>query len=176
MNSFLSNDKVCLRALERDDLDALYLLENDMAAGGSSVVKQPVSRQLLWQYIESYTADINVDKQLRLVIADARDTSILVGAIDIYDYDAHDRRGFVGISVLDAVRGQGYGKAALELLCQYAAEVLGMHQLAAVVAADNESSRQLFTSTGFKTCGSLRSWLRRGKHYADALLFQKLFE
>ena len=50
-----------------------------------------------------------------------------------------------------------------------------MHQLAAVVAVDNAPSIALFKSCGFKSTGRLRSWIRRGRTYADALIFQRLF-
>ena len=169
----LSNDIVSLRAVEREDLDTLYILENEMAEGGASVTAQPVSRMILWKYIEDYSADIAADKQLRLMICNAEGTA--VGAVDISDYDAVNRRGYVGISVLKSERGKGYGKAALELLCKYASLTLGLHQLAAQVAVDNEPSRHLFTAVGFKTCGRLRSWLRKDGRFSDALLFQKLF-
>ncbi len=71
--------------------------------------------------------------------------------------------------------GKGMGTKALDLLCSYASEVLGMHQLAAQIACDNEASRRLFDRCGFKPCGMLRSWLRRGRHYADAIIVQRLF-
>ena len=50
-----------------------------------------------------------------------------------------------------------------------------MHQLAAVVAIDNEPSKALFDSAGFVTAGRVRSWLRSANHYTDVLLYQRLF-
>ena len=169
----LKNDIISLRPVEKADLDFLYSLENEISAGGASSIYQPVSRQMLWQYIESYSADINVDKQLRLIICDKEGTA--VGAVDISDYDTHDRHAFVGISVLSTHRGMGYGRAALRILCDYASFELGIHQLVAVVAADNEASKRLFTGLQFKGAGRLKSWLRRGSRYEDAIIFQKLF-
>ena len=169
----LKTDKIRLRAVERDDLDTLYLLENDMSEAGSAVTNQPVSRMMLWNYIENYSADIAEDRQLRLMIEDAEGNAD--GAVDISDYDPFNRRGFVGISILPSCRRRGYAADALALLCDYAANTLGMHQLAAIVDVDNEPSRSLFVSAGFKSCGRLRSWLRRGKTYSDAQIYQKLF-
>lgn len=164
---------MCLRPVEKSDLDFLYYLENEISAGGTSTLYQPVSRQMLWNYIETYSADINVDKQLRLIICDKNDTP--VGAVDISDYDTHDRHVFLGISITEAHRGLGYGREALQILCEYASTVLGIHQFAAVVAADNEASKRLFTGLNFKGAGRLKSWLRRGSRYEDAIIFQKLF-
>ena len=97
-------------------------------------------------------------------------------ANEYYDFKAaRDRHGFVGIAILPESRRRGLGYAALKLLCRYASETVGAHSLAAQVATDNEASRRMFAKAGFHTCGSLRSWIRRGKHYADVLLYQILF-
>lgn len=169
----LKSNKLYLRTVEKDDIDFLFFLENEISASGASTLYQPVSRQMISNYIENYSADINVDKQLRLIIC--LDDNTCVGAIDISDYDTHDRHAFVGISILEKFRGNGYGRIALEIVCKYASEVIGIHQLVAIVAADNEPSKKLFTGLNFKGAGCLKSWLRRGSRYEDALLFQKLF-
>lgn len=163
--------KVTLRAVEPSDLDFLFLLES-ADSGEGAFASAPVSRQMLWQYIESYDADIYASRQLRLVV---ECDGVAAGAVDIYDFDPRNRRGFVGIAVSEGMRGRGIGRAALEELCAYASSDLGIHQLAAVVAVDNDASRALFASCGFKGCGRLRSWVRRGRQYADAIIFQRLF-
>lgn len=170
----ISNDKVSLRAVEPDDLDMLFMLENDPDAAENSFGNAPASRHMLWQYIENYSADIHSAGELRLVIVDNQ-SGTAAGTIDISDYNNRDRHGFVGIALLPQWRNRGLGTAALRLLCRYAAETVGAHCLAAQIASDNEASRHIFASAGFRTCGSLRSWIRRGPHYADALLYQILF-
>lgn len=162
-----------LRAVENGDLDFLYRLENSEDARGAGFTTAPVSRQMLWEYIHSYDADIFAAKQLRLIIVDEENTP--VGTIDISDFDARDRRGFVGIAIDAPFRGKGYASEALGKLCEYAATTLGMHQLVAVVGVSNTASRQLFTAAGFRCNGRLRSWIRRGATYEDALIMQKLF-
>ena len=170
----ISDNFILLRAPEPGDVDMLYFLENATALSEAGFTTAPLSRFELSKYIEGYRADIYSERQLRLIIVD-RATSEAVGALDITDYEPRDRRAFVGIAILEGRRGQGFGKAALSLACGYAAEVLGIHQLAAQIAYDNEASQRLFERCGFKTCGSLRSWLRRGRHYTDALLYQRIF-
>lgn len=172
--TMLHGGRVSLRAVEPADLDLLFLLENDPEGCRTSLGSAPASRQMLWRYIEEYKADIYAERQLRLVIA-ANDDGRAIGTVDISDFDPRDRRGFVGIAIIAGERRRGYGREALDLLCRYAEHTLGMHQLAAIVAADNEASRALFDAAGFATCGRLRSWLRTARHYTDAVLFQKLF-
>lgn len=170
----IANETVRLRAVEPSDLDFLYILENSDEPVGAGATCAPVSRLQLERYIESYSADISVDKQLRLIVEDIS-TGEAVGAVDITDYDPHHRHGYVGIAVAPSRRRRGYGRAALELLCAYAGQTLGMHSLCAVVSSRNAASRGLFGSCGFRGCGRLRSWLRRGRLYDDALLLQRLF-
>ncbi len=171
----ISDSKILLRAPEPADLDTLFLLENATPLAEAGFATAPLSRFELSRYIESYSADIYSERQLRLMIVD-RDSGRTVGAIDITDYEPRDRRGFVGIAILETERAKGFATAALSLLCGYASQVLGMHQLAAQIAYDNEASRRLFERCGFKTCGSMRRWIRRGRSYADALLYQRIFE
>lgn len=170
----LTGKRLRLRAPEPDDIDFLYILENSDSAEGSGFVAAPVSRSMLHNYIDTYNADINSDGQLRLVIEDIA-TGRAIGTADISDYDRRDRRGFVGIIITEGFRQQGYATEALDMLCQYAESTLGMHQLAAIVALDNEASKALFTACSFKPAGRLRSWLRRRRSYADAIMFQRLF-
>lgn len=171
----LSNDKVSLRAPEPADLDFLFLLENDPDALDNSLNTAPVSRQQMWAYIDTYNADIFATSELRLVIVD-NESGRAVGAVDLTEFSPRDRRAFVGIAIDADFRGRGLGRAALSLLCAYAADTLGIHALAAIVAAENAASRALFASCGFRTCGRLRSWLRHGNTYHDAQLYQRLMQ
>lgn len=170
--TFLSDGSIALRAVERSDLDLLYLWENDTSqwAEGSSVA--PFSRKLLADYIAAYSADIFVDRQLRMMIDDCK-SGATVGIVDLYDFDPMNRRAGVGILIDAAFRRRGYGRRALDLVWRYSCRHIGMHQLWAVAARDNEASIALFKSAGYATCGSMKSWLRRGERYADALLMQR---
>lgn len=171
----LQNDLVRLRAVEPADLCLLLTLESDPAMAEINFATAPASRHMVQQYIDNYSADIHKQGQLRLIIESVADNFTPVGTIDISDFNPHDGRGFVGIAILEQWRDRSLGHNSLSLLCDYAANTLGMHQLAAQVAVDNTASRALFAGAGFKSAGRLRSWLRRGKQYADVLIFQRLF-
>lgn len=172
MTHTLSSGHVSLRAPEPSDLDFLYCLENQPDSFTTGWTNAPVSRQMLWDYLQAYSADIYSTRQLRLIIC--ADTTA-VGVVDLAEYDPANERAFVGIAILPQYQGNGYAKEALNLLMDYASTTLGMHQLCAIVAVDNEASRGLFLDAGFRSAGKLRSWLRRGRQYTDALLLQKLF-
>lgn len=169
----LSNQLINLRALEPSDLDMLYLWENDTELWRYGNNVAPFSRKLLADYIESYDSDIFKQKQMRFMIETiANDTP--VGMIDLYDFDAVNRRAGIGIMIDVAQQGRGYGREAVNMLCSYCYERLGIHQLYVTISVDNTPSINLFQICKFKTSGRLRSWLRRGETYVDAYIMQRL--
>ncbi|MCM1110910.1 MAG: GNAT family N-acetyltransferase [Clostridium sp.] len=170
----LSDGKIILRPLEPEDIDFVYRLENDTDAWEHSLTSAPFSRRMLTDYVLNATADIYADRQLRLVVTETRSGELL-GLVDLFEFDPLNRRAGVGIIVAPESRHRGTGLSALGLLGEYASRRLGIHTLWAVTAVDNAASRCLFERAGYQTTGRLRSWLRRGESYADALLWQRLF-
>lgn len=160
--------EVTLRAPETDDIDMLYLWENDSRQWVSTLAPYHVSRRHIADYVRDFDGNI-AQWQLKLVV-EAGDEA--VGAVDLYDADLRCGRSFVGIYIDSSRRGKGYGTAALRQLTEYAFDVLGLRQLAAMVAVDNEVSLRMFAGSGFVESGCLRSWLRRGQLFVDARLMQ----
>lgn len=75
--SFLSNDRIYLRAVEPEDMDVMYEMENDPSMWDISNFTVPYSRYVLRQYIEGSQCDVFADKQLRLMIMSKSDHRIL---------------------------------------------------------------------------------------------------
>ena len=167
--------QIKLRAVEPEDLELLYEWENtpELWAVGSTLA--PYSRKQIYDYVSSYTADIYAERQLRLMITDA-DTGDTVGTADLTDFSPSDMRAQVGILIDARYQRQGYGSATLRALMEYARTTLQLHQLYAIIPADNSASLSLFRFAGFRTSGRLRSWLRRNGAYTDAIIEQVLFQ
>lgn len=159
-----------LRALEPEDLDALYLWENSPEMWQYGVFTAPYSRHQLWEYIQNYDSDPLHAGQLRLMV-DV--DGVAVGTTDLYNIDAANSRAMIGIMVSSRHRRNGYALAALGLLGQYAAGILALRQLASTVAEDNPGSVALFEKAGYRQTATLPSWVRRGRSYVDAFVFQK---
>lgn len=171
----LKGKLISLRGPEPADLDNLYLWENDTALWPFGSTRAPLTRHQIWQYIDTYDGDIFTQKQLRLMIVE-NSSGKAVGSVDLYDFDARDGHALLGIFISDGNRGKGYASEALTLINDYARLTLGLHQLAALVSVDNAPSIALFKHCGFKSKGCLKSWIRQGRQYTDALIFQHLFE
>lgn len=169
----LKGDIVYLRALEPEDLDFLYNLENNPDIWEVSGTLTPYSKHVLQLYLKNSHRDIFEVKQLRLCICNRENETI--GLIDLYDYDPKHRRAGVGIIIMEKDhRNRGAGAEALTLMMKYAFSILDLRQLYANVGEENSASIKLFRKLGFEKAGLKKDWIRAGSSYKNEYLFQKI--
>lgn len=164
---------MCLRALEPEDLDLLYTIENDRRLWWVGSQTAPLSRYQLRGYIAGQQADIYKDGQVRYVIE--ADDGTAAGLIDLFNFSPRDSRAEVGVVVLERYRHHGLAAAALRELVAVAREVLQLHQLYAIVSTANAASLALFSGCGFTSSATLPSWRRGNDGYDDCVLLQCVF-
>ncbi|MCK8523976.1 GNAT family N-acetyltransferase [Aquimarina sp. D1M17] len=170
----LKGKNIYLRALEPEDLDFVYVIENDEQIWEMSSTQTPYSRFLIKQYLENAHQDIYEIKQLRLVICSNDDASL--GLIDLFDFDPTHNRAGVGIVIAEPEnRGKGYGSEALDLIIKYGFTHLRLHQLYANISEDNLSSVKLFENKGFKKIGTKKDWNLINNDYKDEFLYQLIY-
>ena len=161
---------VRLRAMEPEDLDALYRIENDRDVWDVGENNVPYSRYILHDYIANASADIYADKQVRMVVENEKGQ--LVGVADVVNFCPSHARAEVSIVICREHRKKGYARAAIRQIMEYALRTLHLHQLYAVVREDNMPSLNLFSSLGFKSKMVLEDWLFDGKDYHNAVVMQ----
>lgn len=167
----LKGNKVYLRALEPEDLDFVFDIENNEEFWEISATNAPYSRYLLKKYIQNSHRDLYEVKQLRLVIC--KNDRSPVGLIDLFDFEPNNRRAAIGILIRDnSERGQGYGSESLDLLCDYCFRRLGFHQVYANIGTDNVKSQVLFEKAGFVRTGHKKDWNYVDGTFKDELLYQ----
>ena len=159
-----------LRALEPEDLELLYDVENDPNTWSYGPAPAFYSRNTLRRYIESATGDIFADGQLRLVATLTAD-STAIGLADLTSFDAFNMRAEVGLLLLPQYRGQGFAADILRQLAAHARR-LHLHQLYAIVAADNAAAAATFAAAGFSNTARLTEWLHTDDGYTDAMVWQ----
>ena len=180
-----------LRKIEPSDLPFLYQWENDATMWADSDTHNPLSRHDLHQYIENTTGDIYRDGQLRLIIEDSQlltlnsqlsytssasdrsseseiRTSIL-GCIDLFDFDARNRKAAIGMYIAPDARGKGVGKQAVQLLLDYAFGFLYLRMVYAIISVHNTACSHIYEQMGFTPSSPLANWTLEG----DAILWQK---
>ena len=166
----MTNEPIKLRAMEPEDLDLLYRIENDPVLWNVGTTNVPYSRYVLHDYIANASGDIYTDRQVRLIIENR--VGETVGTIDITNFDAKNMRAEVGIVIVCDYRRQGNALSALRQIADYALRVLHLHQLYAIISSDNEAALQLFQKAGYKEALQLNDWLYDGKNYQSDVLMQ----
>lgn len=171
----LTGEKLYLRALEPEDLDFIYEIENNEAIWEISATQTPYSRFLIKQYLENAHQDIYEAKQLRLVMVNNKKET--VGLIDLFEFDPKNKRVGVGLLIAKSEhRHKGYGKEALQLVCNYAFKHLHVHQVYANIGEDNLPSIKLFESLDFIKMGVKCDWTFVNGAFKNELLYQKIAE
>ena len=166
--------KIKLRALEPEDLDLLYSIENDQSLWDVGNTNVPYSRYTLHDYIANASNDIYVDHQVRLMIEN--DMNKVVGIVDLVNFDPRNLKAELGIVIMREYRRRGYAAAVLTEICDYALRVLHLHQLYAIVDHRNEPSQLLFGQAGWQASATLHQWLYDGISYHDVIIYQKLLQ
>lgn len=167
----LKGAHIYLRALEPEDLDFIYEVENNEEFWEISATRVPYSRFLIKKYLQNSHRDIFDVKQLRLMICNKENER--VGLIDVFDLEPKDRRAALGILISDKEnRGKGYGAEVLELISSYCFTHLGLHQLYANVNAENLGSIKLFEKSNYKKVGLKKDWILVNGKFKDEILYQ----
>ena len=171
MEKLLSNSTITLRAIEPTDLDLLYRRENDTDLWAVTNTHAPYSRQMLWQYLQSYTGDIYASQEVRFVVT-LTGTGEAVGLLELMHFDPLNNRAELGLCIFGEYRGKGYGRQALRLIEGYAARHIGLKQIYVMIQLSNADCLALFKSEGYREVGILEAWVKRGNTYHDAVLLQ----
>ena len=158
-----------LRKIEPSDLPFLYQWENDATMWADSDTHNPLSRHDLHQYIENTTGDIYRDGQLRLIIEESQLSTKVVGCIDLFDFDARNRKAAIGMYIAPEARGKGVGKQAVQLLLAYAFDFLHLRMVYAIISVHNIACSHIYEQMGFTPSSPLANWTLEG----DAILWQR---
>ena len=156
-----------------------------------SDMHNPLSRHDLHQYIENTTGDIYRDGQLRLIIEESQLSTLnsqlsytssasdrsseseirtsILGCIDLFDFDARNRKAAIGMYIAPDARGKGVGKQAVQLLEDYAFGFLHLRMLYAIISVLNTPCSHIYEQMGYTPSSVLKDWTLEG----DAILWQK---
>jgi diamine N-acetyltransferase len=170
MNTLLGKN-IKLRALEKEDLDFLYQIENNESFWQFSHTQTPFSKYMLKLYLENAHLDIYQAKQLRLIIEE-NSTNLQVGMIDLFDFNPKHKRAGIGILIHPDFQEKGYAFEALSLLINYTFTHLDLHQLYANITEDNIKSISLFEKNNFAKTGIKKDWIFTNNNYKSEILYQ----
>ena len=147
----LKGNNIFLRSLNSGDFDKVLSWENNPENWRVSGTTMPFSKETITDYVNA-DQDIFASNQLRLIIC-RLDSNKVVGAVDLFDYDAFHQRAGVGILIDSAQRKKGYALEALKLIQDFSLNEIGIRNLFANILIDNAASISLFEKAGFKKIG-----------------------
>lgn len=169
----LEGKTVSLRALEPEDVNLLYLWENDTKIWHVSNTQMPYSKDYLTKYIHA-VSDIYTDKQLRLVIVSTKNKKA-IGFVDLFDVDFNHQRAGIGILIAsEKNRNKGFADEAIKLVMNYVFTTLNLSQLFCNILVSNTPSLHLFKKNNFVLIGCKKNWIRTSVGYEDELMLQHL--
>ena len=176
MGESFSFKKNCikLRAPEPEDIDLLYIWENDPEIWNVSNTLTPFSRHSIEQFVQDSHLDIYHTKQVRWMIDLIVDKKVeTIGTIDLFDFNPFHKRAGIGILIKESdKREKGYASDALAILIKYCFKVLQLHQIYCNISKTNRASLQLFQKHGFAFAGEKKEWLNQTGEWVDEFLLQ----
>jgi diamine N-acetyltransferase len=167
----LKGEHVILRALEPEDLDFLYQIENNESFWEISHTQTPFSKYILREYLENAHLDIYESKQLRFLIEE-KSTKKQVGMIDLFDFNPQHKRAGIGILIHPDFERKGFASETLSILINYSFSHLQLHQLYANITSSNSKSLALFKKHKFEEVGVKKDWILSEGKFKDEVLFQ----
>ncbi len=159
-----------LRALEPEDLEWVYALENTPDVAEVSADHVPVSRYAVQRYLSQQPATPLETGELRLVVCTGDD--VVAGLIDLTSIDFYNAHAEVGIALIPSFRKQGVAQQALQAI-EAKARQLALCVLTAHVPVHVASSVRLFQRAGYTLIGTLPQYYNGQNGREDVLLFLK---
>jgi diamine N-acetyltransferase len=100
-----------------------------------------------------------------------------VGRVDLFEIDPYNGNAAFGIGIGDpSDRGQGFGRDAVEALCDYVFGQLRLERLWLTTDADNARAQHLYESLGFRPEGVARHAYYQDGRYQDDVRMSLLRE
>lgn len=171
----LQGPRVCLRAIEREDIPLIHGFSNDLAVelagGGDPPYPQALARA--YADFDRSTAEGGRDGSSFVIEADGK----VIGQCALFGRDAIAQTAELGITIGDrAYWARGYGREALTLLLEYGFRLLNLRRIHLKVHATNARALRAYRAVGFVEEGRLRQHVWSDGAYDDLVLMGVLRE
>lgn len=167
-NEFVSGSRVCLRPLERADLNERYLewLNDPDVTRYMETGTFPTTALDLERFHDDVTGSRN---QVLLAVAD-RKSGQHIGNVKLGPIHWIHRSATFGIMIGDKkFWGKGIGLEATQLMVEYGFDRLNLRRIDLGVFAEHHSAIHCYEKVGFKLEGRMRESLFQNGKYFDRL-------
>ncbi|MFF4102592.1 GNAT family N-acetyltransferase [Streptomyces sp. NPDC001903] len=171
----LSGTKVGLRARHEEDIPLLRTGLYDDVVNGSRAEGRPWRPITPGSKDPRLVVDDNEHGRVPFSVVDL-ESGTLVGMANLWGIDNHNRSAHIGLGLLPAARGKGYGTDVVAVLCHYGFVVRGLQRLQIETLSDNDAMLRSAERNGFVREGVLRSSAWVLGEFADEVLLGLLVE
>ncbi len=158
---------IAMRVIERTDLDVLRRLHNDPSTYLNLLNIDLIDEEGQIEWWENLHKKNN-DK--RYVICFAEKPGEIIGRLRIQNINFLHNNCEVGLDILPAYRGKGYGIKGYEMLLEYLFKHLNMNMVYLKVADFNPNAKSVYEKVGFKETGRLPNFFFRHGKYWDYII------
>ncbi|UYZ58837.1 GNAT family N-acetyltransferase [Hymenobacter latericus] len=170
----LRTKRLCLRRMLPTDAAALLRLRSDERVM-RYFDREPMStEEQALELIRSIDESIAKNQGVMWGICLPPDESEIVGTIGPWNITAEHYRAELGYLLHPDLWGQGLMGEALDEVCRYAFEDLGLHSLEANVNPNNAASRRLLEKHGFVQEAYFRENFYHNGQFHDSVIYSRL--
>jgi RimJ/RimL family protein N-acetyltransferase len=150
-------EKVRLRALELEDLDAIMRHWNNLELRQYLHSQTPMSRNAERQWLErSTTMDPWRDGGMTLAVEDKK-TKEFLGTVSLFGISKQNKRAEFGIAIHNPENlGKGYGTDTTRVMLWVSFHILGLNSVYLITLDINERAQRAYEHAGFKRTGVFR--------------------
>jgi RimJ/RimL family protein N-acetyltransferase len=153
----LRGELVGLRAREQGDVAILHAGLHDDVAGWSRAHSQPWTPVAAASEDSPYSVSGHRDTVAVFTVVSLADETEILGDALLWGIDLHNSTAHVGVSLLPAARGRGFGVDVVRVLCHYGFAIRGLRRLQVDTLADNAAMIAAAKRVGFELEGTLRA-------------------
>jgi len=137
----IRSKRLCLRALEEQDLPFLHLLHNNYR-NMTYFFEEPY--ETLVELEDLFSKHIHNHAERRFVI-EKRETGEQIGVLSLIEIDEINRKAEIDIIIDENFRGNRFGKEAFFLGLKYAFDVLNLFKVYLLVLPSNETGQNIYS-------------------------------
>lgn len=165
----LTTERLILRAVRRDDADALFAVFSDPVAMEFYGSPAHTSLDDTHAWIDRVETRYASQEALRWAVTLKGGDDTLIGSCSLHRFGPG--RAETGYDLNRAYWGQGIMTEAMRAVLTYVFDVLELHRVEAVIDINNAGSKALLSKLGFTYEGNLRERYPEGDGYADEHYF-----
>ncbi|WP_271399257.1 GNAT family N-acetyltransferase [Salinicoccus roseus] len=166
----MSQDKVRIRPLEREDLDCLNKWRND-----SNIFSQlgggyfPISKTEMSKWMDNFSR--NDRNNVKFIIEYGNKS---IGYVSLNNINYINRTGELGIYIGESgYHGKGIATKGLSLLEEFAQDYLNLRKIKVLVNNDNEAALKLYEKKSYTIVGNYSKERYVQGQWVDVIIMEK---